>query len=286
MSGVQPVMLFYDKEVFRRARLTPPRTYDELLTLVDAFAARGIQPLALSGADGWPALMYLMYLVDRIGGPRVFADIAAGRPGAWSDPAVLRAARLCRQLVERGAFGADFGSLAYADGEATNRLATGRAAMQLMGSWEYAAQLTVDPSVARGSLGWVPFPTVSDGVGDPADVVGVPANFFSVSSDSAHPDRMVDFLLDTLVSQRYVDGLLAGGEIPAVVGAQARAAATPDAAFLGFTHRLVAAAPSFTLAWDQALTPSGGATLNANVRRLFALRLSPEQFVAAMAGTR
>ncbi|TDC35596.1 extracellular solute-binding protein [Micromonospora sp. KC213] len=282
-SGVEPVMLFYNRRVFAQADLRPPETYTDLLALVDAFKARGIDPLALAGADGWSELMYLMYLVDRIGGPRPFADIAAGRPGAWSHPAVLQAARMARELVERGAFGRDFTTLRYDDGGSSGRLASGQAAMQLMGSWEYALQLTLDPDFVRdGDLGWVPFPAVPGGAGDPANVVGVPGSYYSVSSASLDAEQAVDVLFSLLTCDRYVDALLRGGEVPAVTDVPARAAGTPHEEFIRSTHRLAAAAPSLTLAWDQALSPTAGAALNANLRRLFALEFTAEQFAAAM----
>ncbi|TDB70400.1 ABC transporter substrate-binding protein [Micromonospora sp. KC723] len=286
-SGVEPIMLFYNRRVFAQADLRPPETYADLLALVDAFKARGTDPLALAGADGWSELMYLMYLVDRIGGPRPFADIAAGRPGAWSHPAVLQAARMARELVERGAFGRDFTTLRYDDGGSSGRLASGQAAMQLMGSWEYALQLTLDPDFVRdGDLGWVPFPAVPGGAGDPTNVVGAPGSYFSVSSASLDAEQAVDVLFSLLTCNRYVDALLHAGEVPAVTDVAARAAGTPHAEFIRSTHRLVAVAPSSTLAWDQALSPTAGAALNANLRRLFALEFTAEQFAAAMSEVR
>jgi ABC-type glycerol-3-phosphate transport system substrate-binding protein len=284
LSGRQPVVLFYNRAVFANANLRPPETYDDLLSLVDAFQARGITPLALAGADGWPQLMYLMYLVDRIGGPRVFADIAAGVPDAWSHPAVLRAAKLSRQLADRGAFGAGFNADSYDDPRFSQRLASGQAAMQLMGAWEYGVQLDLNPGfVEDGDLGWVPFPTVAGGVGDPANVVGQPGNYFSVAAGSARPDLAVDFLARTLPSPRYTAGLLRRGEAPAVNEVRGRAE-TPGGKFVGATRRLVVDAPSFTLAWDQALSPPTGMALNANLRRLFAGQDDEADFVRAMDG--
>lgn len=283
MNGTQPHFLFYNKEVFAAAGLRPPETYSQLLTLVDEFKARGIIPLALAGAQGWPQLMYLMYLTDRIGGPGKFADIVAGKPGAWTDPAVVQAARMCQELAERGAFGDDFATVGYDSDVPSRRLADGAAAMHLMGPWEYTNQLAVDADFVRdGHLGWAAFPAVVGGAGDPRDVVGAPANYFSVAAGSAHIDTAVDFLLRTLGSDRYANGLRAAAEAP---GVQSAPPSTDDG-FTTFVYRLAAEAPSFTLAWDQALRPSVGDALNANLRRLFLSQLTPEQFVAAMAEAR
>jgi hypothetical protein len=44
-------------------------------------------------------------------------------------------------------------------------------------------------------------------------------------------------------------------------------------------------APSFVLAWDQALPRPAAAVLLDRTRELFQLEITPEEFVAAMAAT-
>ncbi|WP_433717815.1 extracellular solute-binding protein [Actinoplanes sp. CA-051413] len=286
MTGVQPVVLFYNKKVFADASLDPPRTYAELLTAVDTFRDKDITPIALGGSERWPALMYLAYLTDRIGGAGVFADIAAGRPGAWRDPALKQAATLVRDLVNRGAFGPAADVMGYESGAASQALAAGQAAMQVMGSWEYGNQLRADSAFATRDLGWVPFPRVAGGIGDPAALVGVPANYLTVDAQSPYRTEAVDFLLRTVTSDAYLDGLLEAGEVPAVRDLEPRLAAHPHADFARFTHRLAADAPTFTLVWDQALPSGVAGELLDQTERLFRLEITPDQFVAAMAATR
>ncbi|MEE6305461.1 extracellular solute-binding protein [Plantactinospora veratri] len=285
MGGTHPVVLFYHKGVFADAGVRPPGSYAELLSLVETFKARGITPISLAGAQGWTELMWVMYLAERIGGPGTTADIVAGRPGAWSKPAVAQALREVRALVERGAFGADFASVAYDDGDASGRLARGRAAMQLMGTWEYPTQLARNPDfVATGELGFVPFPAVSGGAGDPADLVGVPTHYFSVVAGSRHPEAALEFVR-SVASDDYLDALVADGEVPPVTDAAQRLRGTRHAEFATSVHELVTRAPSYGLAWDQALEPAAATALLDNLRRLFQGKLTPEQFAAAMAQT-
>ncbi|MFC6018519.1 ABC transporter substrate-binding protein [Plantactinospora solaniradicis] len=284
MSGTHPTVLFYNKDVFARSGLTPPRSYAELLSLVDAFKADGITPLALGGAQGWAELMYVMYLAERIGGPGTTADIVLGRPGAWSKPAVSQALRDAQDLAKRGAFGDDFSSLGYDDGSAPRLLATGRAAMQLMGTWEYPTQLARNPDFVLGDgLGWVPFPAVAGGAGNPADLVGIPAKYFSVTAGSRHRQTAIEFVQD-VAGDAYLDDLVAEGEVPPVTDAADRLRGTDHAGFATSVHELVAKAPSYSLAWDQALDPATATRLNANLQRLFRSELTPEQFAAAMTG--
>ncbi|WP_422772963.1 ABC transporter substrate-binding protein [Plantactinospora sp. WMMC1484] len=282
MNGTHPVVLFYHRDVFARAGVEPPRSYADLLSLVETFKAKKITPIALGGAQGWTELMWVMYLAERIGGPATTAGIVAGRPDAWSHPAVLRALRDAQELVERGAFGTDFASVGYDDGNASGRLASGQAAMQLMGTWEYPTQLARNSEfVAGGKLGFVPFPAVEDGVGDPADLVGIPTNFFSVAAGSRHREAALDFVR-AATADAHLDAVVADGEVPPVTDAAPRLRGTEHAAFTTAVHELVVRAPSQNLAWDQAVEPEVAAALITNLRRLFRGQLSPEQFAAAM----
>jgi raffinose/stachyose/melibiose transport system substrate-binding protein/xylobiose transport system substrate-binding protein len=287
MNGIQPVVLFYNKKVFARYGLALPKTYDELLGLVERLKREGVIPIALPGLQGWTELMYLEYLLDRVGGPDKFAAIAGGSVDAWRDPAMLRALELCQQLAQRGAFGSNFAGINYDNRGASKLFATGKAAMFLMGSWEYASQASTNPSfVKSGELGWMPFPSVPGGAGDPANVVGNPSNYFSVSIRSVHRDRAADFVVATTASKEYISALIGTGQVPAVKGVEPQLAASSDAEFALFTYRLVADAPAFTQSWDQALSPSVASELLTNLQKLFLSDISPEEFVAAMVKAR
>jgi raffinose/stachyose/melibiose transport system substrate-binding protein/xylobiose transport system substrate-binding protein len=283
MNGIQPVVLFYNKKVFADAGVKPPATYDDLLSLVDTFKDRDVTPIALPGLQGWTELMYLEYLLDRVGGPQKFAAIAAGKPGAWRDPAVLRALSMCQDLAKRGAFGSKFASINYDNTGASKLFATGKAAMFLMGSWEYASQASANPKfVSAGQLGWVPFPVVDGGQGDPKNVVGNPSNYFSVTARSAHRDAAVNFVIDMTTSKEYIAALIQAGQVPAVKGVEQQLAGSANAEFATFTYKMVADAKGFTQSWDQALSPSVGAELLTNLQKLFLSNISPQQFVSAM----
>jgi xylobiose transport system substrate-binding protein len=62
LRGMQPVLLFYNKTMFAEQGQQPPKTYADLLRLVDFFKGKGIQPIALGAVDQWPSLMWLEYL--------------------------------------------------------------------------------------------------------------------------------------------------------------------------------------------------------------------------------
>jgi xylobiose transport system substrate-binding protein len=282
LRGMQPVILFYNKTLFAEQGQKPPATYDDLLKLVDFFKSKKIQPFALGGLDQWPSLMWLEYLVDRTGGPSVFENIAAGKPGAWRDPAVLTALQQVRELVQRGAFGTNYNSVNYVNDGAGLLFAKGKAAMHLMGTWEVSNQVDRHRAFAEKDLSFAPFPSVAGGKGDPNSVVGNPTNYFSISAKSAGKDTAVEFLKKEMSDSAYVDALIKTGDVPAVTGLESRLSASPTPEFSRYVYQMVQKAPSFTLSWDQALMPQFKTPLLANLQKVFSGKQSPEQFVGAM----
>ncbi|MEV6303328.1 extracellular solute-binding protein [Actinoplanes sp. NPDC051861] len=284
MIGVLPVVLFINKDVFAKAGVQPPKTYAELLTLIDTFKAEGVTPIALAGSQGWTELMWLEYLLDRIGGAAKFSAIASGQPGAWQDPAVLKSLEEIQNLVKRGAFGSNFASVNYDNQGASKLFATGKAAMHLMGTWDYSVQKDANPKfLSDGKLGYVAFPAYEGGAGDPKSVVGNPSNYYSINAASGNKGVAADFLAKSLASEAYINGLIDAGQVPAVKGIEAALTRKPNAEFTTFTYDLVAQAPSFTQSWDQALSPSVSEKMLTNLQKLFLNKITPAGFAADMA---
>jgi raffinose/stachyose/melibiose transport system substrate-binding protein/xylobiose transport system substrate-binding protein len=281
--GMQPIVLFHNKDAFAAAGAQPPKTWDDVLKLVDTFKARKVTPFALAGSQGWTELMWLEYLLDRVGGPAKFQAIMEGKPGAWNDPAVLRSLTMMRDLIDRGAFGTNFGSVDYDVGGASTLFAQGKAAMHLMGSWEYSTQLGQNPDfVKKGRMGWTAFPSVPGGTGDPRNVVGNPANFYSVSAGSKDKPTAIRFLKEGMTSDAYVKGLISVGEVPPIKGLEPKLRSGPDAPYTTFVYSLASSAPDFTQSWDQALTPSVSQTLLTNLQKFFLKEIDPQEFATAM----
>ncbi|MFI9169154.1 extracellular solute-binding protein [Streptomyces lincolnensis] len=284
-NGVQPVVLYYNKELLDGVGAQPPKTWDDLLALVKKLKAEGIAPISMGGASKWPDLMWLEYLVDRVGGPETFANIAAGKKGAWSDPAVLKAAEMIKQLVDAGGFAKGFTSVSADTGQAEAQLYTGKAAMILQGSWGYGTINTGSPKfVSEGNLGWTGFPAVAGGKGDATDIVGNPANFFSVSAQASAKEKKtaVSYLKDGVYNDTYIDNLLKNGDVPPVKDLDAKLKATDNADWTTYVYQLTRDAKNFQLSWDQALSPELGNDLLTHLDQLFLGQISPKQFCAQM----
>lgn len=288
-NTVQPVLLYFNKDVLKSAGIdSPPATWDELLTDVKTLRAAGIAPFSIGGSSKWPQLMWLEYLTDRIGGPGVFDAIQNGEPDAWSNPAVIEALTKIQQLVDAGGFIDGYQSVATDNSADTALVYTGKAAMILQGAWAYADIKTAAPDfVTSGSLGWAPFPTVKGGKGDPTAVVGNASNYWSISADSSKDQQKAAaaYLAGGNLDEAYIDGLLKGGGVPPVTGLEDKIAKSENADFLSEIYEMSENASSFTLSWDQAIDPSQADAMLTNLDKVFLGQSTPQQFADAMNAT-
>lgn len=284
MQSVQPVSFFYNKDVFKAAGINEfPTTWSDFLKMVDELKAAGVQPIALAGSQGWTELMYLEYFLDRVGGPEKFQAIIKNEKGAWADPAVVESMGMVQDLVDRGAFGTNYAAVNYDNTGSQALLTSGKAAMELMGSWEVTSLNDTFPDfLAAGSLGWADFPAVEGGAGDPANIVGNPSNFFSVSSRSSDVKAATDFLLQEMVSDEYVDGMISVGQVPAITGLETKVKVGDFADFNAYVYAIVLNSPNFTQSWDQALPAALSQTMLTNIQQVFNKQMTPQQFADAM----
>lgn len=286
LRGMQPVVLYYNKTLFAQYNVQPPKTYADLLSLVDTFKSHGITPFALGASDQWPELMFLEYLTDRAGGPAPAANLVADPSGGWRDPAILEGLNRIQELVSRGAFGSKFSGVGYVNGAASQLFASGRAAMHLMGTWEYTNQLSQAPSFAKDSLAFTPFPTLDGGKGDAKAVVGNPTNYFSITNKAPDVDAGIAFLKQQMSGGTYVDALIASGDVPAVSGLETKLQSAPNSEFALWVYNAVQQAPSFALSWDQAVPSAQATALHTNLAKVFLGQQTPSQFVTTLVTTK
>lgn len=150
---------------------------------------------------------------------------------------------------------------------------------------EYTNQLSESPEfVEGGDLGWVPFPTIEGGSGDPSNVVGNPANMYSISADSGNAEVGEDYLLEQMASEEYVDELIEIGDVPVVVGIEDKLAETANAEHATWVYDLVLNAQSFQLSWDQDLPSDQATRMLEQLTAVFLGDQTPEGFVEAMSG--
>ncbi len=282
---VQPIVLYYNKKVFDQVGVRPPQSWGDLMALVSTLNAKGIAPFSLGGQSRWTNMMWLEFLFDRIGGPEVFQAIFNGEKNSWSNPAAIDALTKVQDLVRANGFIKGFSSIT-ADSNADQALLyTGKAAMMLHGSWSYGIQQTDGGDfVPGGGLGYLNFPPVEGGRGDPSNTVGNPAQYLSISSKASAEQKTIakQFFATGVLDDTEVKQWIGTGGVPIVQGTQRLLAGSKDAAFLQFVYDTATKAKSFGQSWDQALSPTAAETLLDNIANLFQLSISPQQFAANM----
>ena len=277
------IVFYINKDLLAQNNVEPPKTWDDLLAAVKTLNAAGVAPLALGGQSRWTSMMWLEYLFDRVGGPQVFQAIYDGKADAWSDPAALKALGMVQDLIKAGGFIKGFESITADSNADVALLYTGKAAMMLHGSWQYAGIKDQAPDFIS-KLGWIDFPAVAGGVGDPADVAGNPAQYMSISK-GATADQVkaaTDYLKNGIMDEAVIDAYIESGQVCIASGIEDKVNASKDKDFLNYAYNAVKNAPSFVQSWDQALSPGTAEKLLSNIDQLFSLSITPEQFAAAM----
>jgi raffinose/stachyose/melibiose transport system substrate-binding protein len=285
LEGTQPVYFFYNKSVMNKAGLSSfPATWPALLSAVHTLKSRGEVPISLANSAGFPGLMFLEYLTDRIGGSSVFDAIDAGKAGAWSNPAVTQALTDIQQLVKAGAFQTGYDSLDSDTGGGDALVYSGKAAMQLMGSWDISQMMGEDSSFVNGqSLGMAPFPTVPGGTGNPADLDGNTANYAAVASHASTAQKQAaEGFLQQLSTTSYAKASAGAGEVPVIKNAAPLFQGQQLASFDQEIYSSVEKAPSFTYSWDQSLGPNDAQAMLTNLDQVFNLTETPQKFVSVM----
>ena len=272
------VGFWYNKDLFAQAGIdAPPATWDEFLADVQTLKDAGITPLAVGAGAKWPAHFYYAYLMLRVGGAEALEEIAATKD--FNNPAVIEAGERIQELLalepfQPGFLGAEWDAL---DGEA-GLMATGQAAMDLMGQWAPGAFRTHGEVETVQDLpweiGWFPFPAVEGGAGAPTEVIGG-GDGFAVGKNA--PPEAVEFLEYLTNAQNQLTWAEAGSGIP--VNPEAATGLGPE---LIPVAEGLGASTFLQLYLDQFFPAEVGTAINDQTALLFAGEATPEEAAAAI----
>lgn len=288
IGATQPIILFNNKTVLENIGAEAPETWDSLLDVVEKANSAGVAPISLAGQSRWTSMMWLEYLLDRIGGPEVFAKIAAGEPDAWLDDAVVEMGNKVKELLAASAFVDGFESMAADSNTDQALMWSDKAALMLHGGWTFGGMKSSGGTfVQDGRLGFGPFPTIEGGKGELANLVGNPCNYISLSSAASDTEKEVarSYFLDGMMTDDVAAAFVASGSAPVINGQEDSLAASEDSEYLQWVYTSLQDAPTFTQSWDQALQPTAAEELLVNTEQLFLGKVTPEQFAENMNAT-
>ncbi|MCM2996437.1 extracellular solute-binding protein [Paenibacillus cellulositrophicus] len=164
------VPVYYNKEIFAKYNLQPPKTYEEFKNIIKTLNDNKVTPIALGSKDAWTGSFWYMYLAERLGGPDVQDQAVAS--STFSDPSLIQAAKEAQDLVKSNAFVKGFNGLS--NDEAKSEFMNEKAAMYAMGTWE-VPNYTTNPDIPqefKDKIGFFKFPTIEGGKGNINDWVG------------------------------------------------------------------------------------------------------------------
>lgn len=286
IETVTPIVFYWNKKVFDDVGAEPPQSWGDVMDLVPKLNAKGVAPFSLGGQSLWTSMMWLEFMFDRIGGPEVFQNIFDGQANAWSQPAAIQALTEVEKLIKANGFIKGFNSIT-ADSNADQALLySGKAAMMVHGAWTYGSMKADGGDfVTGGNLGYMNFPPVDGGKGDPKNTVGNPGQYVSISSKASKDDQETakKFLATGQLDDKTVTAWIKSGSVPVVTGTQDQLKGTgDDAEWLGYIYDTSSQAPSFAQSWDQALLPGPASALLQNIGKFFSSSISPQQFADNM----
>jgi xylobiose transport system substrate-binding protein len=150
------VGLAYQKPIFQKHGLTPPKTWTELKETAQKLKDAGETPIVLGAKDG--VHPYFMYtgLVSAVLGPEGFDQLRRGER-KLTDPDLVAAAQLLLDLQPY--YQPGFQATDYVTAKAI--FANGRGAMEVAGTADYTGFRQVNPNADLGFTAW---PGPSDGL--------------------------------------------------------------------------------------------------------------------------
>jgi raffinose/stachyose/melibiose transport system substrate-binding protein len=209
-------MVYYNKEIFTKYSLTPPRTMDDLIKIVQTLKSNGVTPFTLANKDVWPGGLFINTMAYRHGGKQLFYDLVSDKV-KFTDDIMMKSADDFSSLVKAGAFGKDANSIGI--DESRQQFMGGKAAMWLMGSWEISLlsakqQPNGTDNPIYGKVDYFNWPSVNGGVNDQNAWILAPDYNVAIGETSPNKEAAAAFM-KLLASAKYQNLLVNISEFPA-----------------------------------------------------------------------
>lgn len=259
--------LFVNKDVFEKAGLTPPTTWNEFVTVSKALKEKGIIPLANGLGTSWFNEMFVSVFTGPFLGPDFAAKLSKGET-TYKDP--LYAAALTKILELRDHMPPNFAGVDY---ETAGQLfLTGRAAMLAGGSFDIANYRKLNPGMKMDFIA-----PPAEKAGDPAR----PSTFYdggyavnAASANKADAIKLVNWMGTKEFGDKFSNLL---GNISPIQGVDI---ADPILHHIADMNKT--AVPHLNVVYFRFAKPTGSELIQANITKMMAGDVTPEQVGAAM----
>lgn len=261
-------VLYCNTELFEQYNLEIPTTYDELLSVCEAFRAEGVGAIGVGVSEGWTAMFYQNILAVDAAGADTTNQTLAGN-GRYDSEEMLLAAQRLKELVDAGAFIDGYMGLNYDEFMASFK--QGNIPMVYQGSWE-AGEMTMEEYPVAGKVVAVKFPS------DNNYFLGGAIDIYMVNAESEYKEeavRALEYIAQEMSKGSFEEGI----GLPVYNDELDESSVDPVTAQI---IEITSGAEGLVLAWDTFLTPEDAQLHLDLVQELFAGVKTPEEFVAGM----
>jgi raffinose/stachyose/melibiose transport system substrate-binding protein len=184
-------LLYYNKEIFDKYNLQPPKTLTELDRVAQTLLANGITPFALANQTKWPGAQHFVYLSMRIGGPDIFQKVM-DKQAKFTDEPFIRAGQILLDQVNKGYFPAGANGVNTDTGGERMMFYSGQCGMLLQLSGNLTNFRNENPEFLK-KVGIATYPIVEGGKGKATDHLAG-SGVYSVSSSSKNKEIAAKFV--------------------------------------------------------------------------------------------
>ncbi|OYD06682.1 ABC transporter substrate-binding protein [Paludifilum halophilum] len=162
-------VLWYNKKVLDQHGIDPPKTFDDFFDAAEKLDKEGITPLALGDKEPWASTHLLETVLLGKLGPEGYSNLWTGEL-SFDDPKVKDALKTFKKMLKYT--NQDHAARNWQD--ASQMVARGDAAMNIMGDW-VKGYLTTDLKLEPGKdFGWTPTPETEGSFMVITDTFGLP----------------------------------------------------------------------------------------------------------------
>lgn len=221
-SNICTVMFMNDKLV-KELGFSAPKTYEDLVKMVPAAHAKGIEVIGTHGADGWMwGSCILSSIIGRTSGVANWPELAKAGKVKFTDPEFVNALKVLQTMVKDGVLSSK--SVLVDGGTSVSNFNNGKALFMITGQW-VAGQ--VSPEM-QGYVKMLPFPVLPGEKGQKGSVGAAVTIGYGITQTGAKDPKVRDAALKFLnylnsepeSTQRLRDGaivapILKGYKVPA-----------------------------------------------------------------------
>jgi len=269
---------WYNKKIFADAGITaPPTTMDELKAAVTKLKAANVIPISVGAGDKWPAAHYWYNFALRA--CSVDALKAATKSLKFDDPCFVKAGSDLKEFIGIQPFQPNFIATVAQQGAGSSAglVATGKAAMELMGDWNFGVMQTLAGAgwdAMKPNIGWFAFPAIT-GPGDPKAALGGGDGFACAKKAPAECVEFLKYIASPDTQKAYA---AVGVGLPVSKGADAGVSEPVLKSILTATNQA-----SYVQLWlDTAYGSTVGTAMNDGIIAIFAGTGTPQKVVDDM----